>query len=126
MIDPNKSPARAMPRDVRDLMIMAKNSCILVFDNLSYLPSWFSDCLCRLSTGGGFATRQLHTDMNEVLFEEERPIVLNGIEELASRTDLVDRSIIFDLPVIERFRQEREFWERFEAAHPRLLAPCSM
>jgi hypothetical protein len=121
LIDPNASPARAMPKDARDLMILATNSWLLVFDNLSFLPTWFSDCLCRLSTGGGFATRQLYTDVGEVVFDGRRPVILNGVEELASRTDLLDRSIILDLPVIERYRSEREFWNQFEAAQPRLL-----
>ena len=121
MIDPNSSPARAMPRDDRDLMITANNSWVLLFDNLSYLPAWFSDGLCRLATGSGLATRQLYSDADETLFEGQRPIILNGIEELASRTDLLDRSLILDLPLIENYREERLFWRQFEAAHPRLL-----
>ena len=122
MIDPNTAPARAMPKDARDLAIMANNGWVLVFDNLSHLPVWFSECLCRLSAGGGgFSTRQLFSDTDEVLFDGQRPLVLNGIEQLASRTDLIDRSVILDLPVIERFTQEGEFWKQFKAAHPRLL-----
>jgi len=121
ILDPNSSPARSMPKDNHDLMITASNNWVLVFDNLSYLPVWFSDCLCRLSTGGGHATRQLYTDADEIIFEGQRPVILNGIEELASRTDLLDRSILLDLPVIENYRQEREFWLEFEAARPRLL-----
>ena len=79
------------------------------------------DGLCSLSTGGGFAARQLYTDSDEALFEGQRPIVLNGIEELASRTDLVDRSIVLELPLIEQYEPERAFWKRFEEAHSRLL-----
>jgi hypothetical protein len=121
LVDPNTSPTRAMPKEVRDLAIAANNSAVLIFDNLSYLSPTFSDCLCRLSTGGGFTTRQLYTDADEILFDGQRPIVLNGVEELASRTDLVDRSIILELPLIERYEPEREFWKRFEEAHSRLL-----
>jgi len=121
MIDPNESSDRAMPRDIRDLMILARNSWVLPFDNLSYLPPWFSDCLCRLSTGGGFSTRELYTNSEEVLFEGQRPVILNGIEELATRTDLVDRCVLLDLPVLQNCREEREFWKAFDIAHPRLL-----
>jgi len=121
MIDPNASPSRAIPKDLRDLMIAAQNQWILSFDNLSYLPPWFSDALCRLSTGGGFATRELYTNSDEILFEGQRPIVLNGIEELASRTDLLDRSILLDLPAIKNFKEEAKFWEDFSQAQPRLL-----
>jgi hypothetical protein len=30
---------------------------ILAFDNLSGLPPWLSDTLCRLTSGGAFSTR---------------------------------------------------------------------
>ena len=62
LIDPNAAPTRALPREERDLMIAANNGHILAFDNLSGLPSWLSDALCRLASGGSFAIRQLYTD----------------------------------------------------------------
>ena len=121
LIDPNRSPSRAAPRSERDLMITAGNSWLLVFDNLSYLPVWFSDALCRLSTGGGFATRKLYSDSDEKVFEAQRPIILNGVEALPTRTDLLDRSLLLDLPVIDDFKEDQGFWVEFEAARPRLL-----
>ena len=57
LVDPNTASLRSQPRDPRDLMIGAANGWILNFDNLSYLPQWLSDAMCRLATGGGFATR---------------------------------------------------------------------
>ena len=50
------------------------SSARLAFDNLSSVPHWLSDALCRLATGGSFAVRQLYTDDEEVLFEATRPI----------------------------------------------------
>lgn len=123
LIDPSTAPLRSQPRDARDIMIAARNSWCAVFDNLSHLPSSFSDDLCRLATGGGFATRELYTDADEVLFDAQRPLILNGIEELATRGDLLDRSLILNLPAIpeERRRSEREFWAAFKAEQPRIL-----
>jgi multidrug resistance efflux pump len=46
-------------------MIAANNGYVLAFDNLSGLPSWLSDALCRLATGSSFAVRQLYTDDEE-------------------------------------------------------------
>jgi hypothetical protein len=43
----------------RDLFIAASNGHLLAFDNLSDLPPWMSDSLCRLASGGSFAVRQL-------------------------------------------------------------------
>jgi hypothetical protein len=61
LIDPNLAPVRALPREGRDLMIAANNGHVLAFDNLSSLPSWLSDALCRIASGGSFALRQLYT-----------------------------------------------------------------
>jgi hypothetical protein len=38
-------------------MIAANNGHFLAFDNLSGLPNWLSDALCRLATCGSFAVR---------------------------------------------------------------------
>jgi hypothetical protein len=65
LIDPNTAPLRALPREDRDLFIAASNGHVLAFDNVSGLPAWISDTLCRLATGGGFAVRQLYTDQDE-------------------------------------------------------------
>jgi hypothetical protein len=62
LIDPNAAPERALSREERELMIAANNGYVFAFDNLSGLPSWLSDALCRLATGGSFAVRQLYTD----------------------------------------------------------------
>jgi hypothetical protein len=123
LVDPTTAGLRAEPRDMRDLAIAAANSHLVGFDNLSKLAPWLSDGLCRLATGGAFATRELHTDADETLFAFQRPVLLTGIEELAVRGDLADRSLLLDLPAIaEHDRQpERAFWTAFEQAQPRLL-----
>ena len=123
IIDPNTALLRSEPRDVRDLVIAANNSWMIVMDNLSHLEPWLSDALCRLSTGGGFSTRELYTDDEEIIFDSQRPIILTGIEEVVTRGDLMDRSLLFRLPQIkEESRQtEAAFWKRFHAALPRIL-----
>jgi hypothetical protein len=123
LIDPNAAPVRALSREERELMIAANNSHLLAFDNLSGLPNWLSDALCRLATGGCFAVRQLYTDDEEMLFEATRPILLNGIEEVISRPDLGDRAIFLTLePIREAARRpEGELWQEFQIARPRIL-----
>jgi hypothetical protein len=123
LLDPNTAPLRALPREDRDLFIAASNSHVLAFDNVSGLPAWISDTLCRLATGGGFAVRQLYTDQDEVLFDATRPVILNGIEEIVARPDLADRALFLTLDPIpeERRRPEAELWAAFEAERPRIL-----
>jgi hypothetical protein len=123
LVDPNAAPLRAEPNDGRDLMIAANNSWYLAYDNLSHVPPWLSDALCRLSTGGGFATRELYTDQDEVIFDSQRPLLLTSIEEVATRSDLLDRCLIVWLPAIpeDRRRSEAELFEAFRRVRPQIL-----
>jgi hypothetical protein len=65
LIDPCVAPLRGEPRDLRDLMIAASSAWVVAYDNLSSLQPWLSDALCRLATGGGFATRELYSDADD-------------------------------------------------------------
>jgi hypothetical protein len=123
LIDPAVSPLKTLPRNERDLMIHSRNNWIIAFDNLSGLSRAMSDTLCRLSTGGGLSTRSLYSDSDEVIFDAIRPMILNGIDNIASRNDLADRSLLVNLPRIpERKRKlERELWNDFESVKPRVL-----
>ncbi len=123
LIDPCVAPLRAAPRDDRDLVIAASNSWVVALDNLSSVPPWLSDALCRLATGGGFATRQLFTDDEEAIFDVQRPVILTGIEELASRADLLDRALVVHTPVIygDRRRPESQFYREYGAISGHVL-----
>jgi hypothetical protein len=123
LIDPSSAPLRTTPRDERDLMISAQAGWALAFDNLSYLPQWLSDAFCRLATGGGFATRELYSDAEEVLFDAQRPVLFTGIEDLPVSGDLLDRSLRLSLPIIPETQRKPEtlFWREFEAIRPRIL-----
>jgi hypothetical protein len=94
-----------------------------IWQNSIPVPSWISDTLCRLATGGGFAVRQLYTDQDEVLFDAARPVILNGIEDIVTRPDLADRAVFLTLEAIpeERRRPEAELWAAFEAERPKIL-----
>jgi hypothetical protein len=123
LLDPASAPLRSEPREPRDLMIAASNSWVIAYDNLSRLPEWLSDCICRLATGGGFSTRELYSDADEVIFDSTRPVCLSSIEELAIKGDLLDRCLIVTLPAIDEKRRctEKAFWQEFEQEHPKLL-----
>lgn len=123
LVDPNLAALRAEPRDVGDLIIAARNGWIIALDNVSYLQPWLSDALCRLATGGGIGKRELYSDADEVLIDVQRPTVLNGITEVATRADLLDRCIILKLQCIPetRRRTEAELSRLYDAARPRVL-----
>lgn len=124
LVDPSTAPLSSADKmDERDLVICAHNSWVICLDNLSRLDAWLSDALCRLATGGGLRTRTLYTDAEETIFDAQRPVIINGIENVATRGDLVDRSVtIYFNPVKpEQRREESEFWAAFGQARPRIL-----
>jgi hypothetical protein len=121
LMDPGQ--VRRPPKTTEDLMVATRNSYLLVFDNLSGVREALSDDLSAIATGAGFGTRRFYSNYEEALFEAQRPIIINGIEELGSRGDLLDRIIPITLPPISETARETEsdFWERFNAAAPRIL-----
>lgn len=124
LVDPNTAPIRAAPRDDRDLIIAAVNAHCICLDNLSSVPVWLSDALCRLATGGGFASRGMYTDKTEIVLQARKPILLNGIPALTDRPDLASRAMTVKLVAIpdrER-RSEDDVMRAWGVARPRILA----
>jgi hypothetical protein len=124
IIDPHVVEARSRPPSERDLAIAAKHNRIIAFDNLSDITPYFSDMLCRLSTGGGFGVRKNYSDDGEALFNAKRPVILNGISAgIVCRPDLQERTLFVELPTLadEARLTEEEVWGRLEGEHPRLL-----
>jgi energy-coupling factor transporter ATP-binding protein EcfA2 len=121
--DPSTAPLRSTPKELRDLAISANNTWTLAFDNLSDIPVWLSDGLCRLSTGGGFATRTLYSDDEETIFDSKRPVLVNCIDNVIRRHDLADRAIIVELGVIpaENRIPESKFWADFNEDAPEIM-----
>jgi len=124
LLDPSALPLRAVPKDEDALIIAAKSSRIIALDNISTIPRWLSDSLCRLSTGGGISKRKLHTDGDEVIFRAQRPAILNGIGAPVSAPDLLDRCVsvrLAAMPETER-RRERDLCCDLDALRPKILA----
>jgi len=122
LLDPNEAPLRTTPKDERDLFLAARNGWVPTFDNVSRLPAWLSDALCRVSTGGGFSTRTLFSNDEETIFRVRRPVVVTGIGDVTARDDLADRAVTVGLEPIEGGRRDEEGLLRdLEAARPRLL-----
>ena len=123
LVDPSKSPIRSAPKDDRDIFVAAVNSHVIALDNVSRVEPWLSDGLCRIATGGGFGTRALHTDTDEIVFDGARPIILNGIPHLTERPDLAERSITVRLREIGETDRgtEREYWSKWAEAQPQVL-----
>lgn len=123
LVDPHKVTRRRLPREDRDLFIAANNAWVLSYDNVSHIQEWLSNSLCAIATGGGFATRTLHTDQDEMLFDAQRPVIINGVENFITKHDFADRNILLELPFIpaKGRRTETDFRSEFEAQRAGIL-----
>lgn len=123
LIDPSKLKSLSVPKSVGELARVADHHSILFFDNLSKMPMDVSDNLCRLSTGDGFTKRKLYTDDDDVVYELQRPIMFNGINQIITQADLLDRSIPIELERIptDKRKTEEEIWSSFYDDRPYIL-----
>ena len=124
LVDPNENPLRSPPKEERDLLAQAASNRCVALDNLSSLSAWLSDALCRLVTGGGHSARTLYTDLEEISLAVKRPVILNGIEDVATRPDLAERVVQIELETIpdDKRISERQLWQKFDKERPTIFS----
>lgn len=101
LIDPSTCNLRTAPKKSEDLLVAAANNWVVSFNNVSHLSDVQQDDLCSVATGGALSTRELYTTHQEATVTIKRPVIINGIGDLITAQDLVDRCIILELPEIE-------------------------
>jgi hypothetical protein len=123
LIDPSPVPLRKPPRDAESWVTAAAGSWVVALDNMSTVPEWLSDSICRASTGDGDVRRKLYTDGELATFAFRRCVVLTGIDLGALNGDLAERLLPVVLEPINEAdrRDEEDIWPRWSEAHPRLL-----
>ena len=124
LVDPNVVMTLSFPKDVAELVQQLSHHSVTYYDNLSIIPGWISDLLCRATTGSGFSKRRLYTNDDDVVYSLMRAIGFNGINLAAARADLLDRGLIIQTDTIPKGnrRRMRAIWNRFYAIRPQLLS----
>ena len=123
IIDPAIVPVVSTPKTIDDLAVYISKNYVPCFDNIDTISNQVSDLLCIAVTGGGHTKRKLYTDDEEQVMFFQRFIVLNGINVVATRPDLLDRCILLELeriPPNER-KEEKVLREEFEKDKPIIL-----
>lgn len=123
LVDEHSKGDKKPPRKTEDLFIETENVYALRYGNISAITADQSDSLAMLSTGAAFTKRKLFTDRTQARFQARRPVLLNGIGDFITRSDLLDRALLIEmdyLPDDER-KTEEEVWATFKAVQPRLM-----
>jgi RepB DNA-primase from phage plasmid len=123
LLDPSAAPLRSSPKDEETWAVSAAASYVVGIDNISTIPSWLSDAMCRAVTGDGMVRRRLYTDNDVSVLALRRVLVLTSIDAGALRGDLADRILTVELERIDptNRRTDRALNQAWRAAHPRLL-----
>jgi hypothetical protein len=96
---------------------------VVYFDNLSRIPEWMSNLLCRAVTGDAFSKRKHYTNDDDVIYVLMRAIGFNGINLAATKPDLLDRGLIIQTDSIpdDNKRLKSAIWKEFYRIRPQLL-----
>jgi hypothetical protein len=123
LIDPAGPQLRQPPRDLDSWTVAAAGSYVVALDNLSGVPDWLSDALCRASTGDGLVKRALYTDDGLAVVAFRRCVILNGIAFAELRGDLADRLLPVECKRLgdQQRKDDEEIAAAFEAAWPEAL-----
>lgn len=124
IIDPSGAPKRTAPRDIKSWATQAFNSWALCIDNISTVPDWLSDALCRAVTGDGIVDRALYTDDDVVVLEFRRVLAMTTIDAGALAGDLAERLLTIELQLIpdHKRREEADLDSAYADSHPAILA----
>lgn len=123
IVDPSARDVISMPKSTTDLSLVLHNNYLPCFDNIDTISAEKSDILCTAATGGGFSRRKLYTDDEETIYEYKVPVILNGINVVATRPDLLDRSLLLGLERIaeDERKEESQVWDEFNRDKPKML-----
>ena len=123
LVDPSKLSVIIAPKNQEEAVQILEEHYLCTFDNLSTIPDWLSDLISQACTGGGYSKRKLYTDSESIIYQIQRCVVINGINLLISRADLMDRTILLRLERIEssKRREWKALLNEFEESLPYLL-----
>lgn len=123
LIDPSKIEVVSLTRHESDLAQQLGHHNFLFFDNVSDIPDWIADLLCRAITGSGFSKRELYSDDSDVIRYVMANVGINGINIASNRADLLERSLLIGLERISKSnrKQEYDLMAEFELARPKIL-----
>ena len=123
LVDPSPAPIRSSPRDLGQWLTAAAGCWISAIDNISTIPEWFSDAMCRAVTGEGVVGRSLYTDSNLSVSSFRRCVVMTGIATESLRGDLAERLLMIELEPLPKSKRmtDEEIKSRFTEIAPTVL-----
>ena len=126
LVDPNSTLTMSLPKEDVNLKQSLAHNYTSFYDNVSDVKDWQSDVLCRAVTGAGDMKRKLFENDEDIIYKYKRIIGLNGITNVITKADLLDRGIYVEFGEIAREDRKllRIIWRKYLKLKPKLLAFC--
>jgi DNA polymerase elongation subunit (family B) len=123
LIDPDKLELLTIPKDKTEFVQQLYHNYIAVYDNVRKLPRWFSDEICKAITGIGNSKRGLYTNDEDIIYSYKRCLMINGINNSLTESDVLDRSILTEFERIppEQRKEETKIESEYEMMRAKLL-----
>ena len=120
IVDPSPENRNSMPESIDDANIHFFNRYLSNLDNISYIENIMSDNMCKAITGFTHNKRELYSDDGEIILTIKARIILNGITPNVDQTDLIDRSIFYEVKHIPKNEKitEQEFNKKLDSLLP--------
>jgi hypothetical protein len=91
LVDPSVVETRRPPAKDEDWEVTISGQWVVAINSMSTLPDWLSDTICTAIDGSaGNVKRKKYSDQDLSVLQVRRCVVLNSIDRLISRGDLVD------------------------------------
>lgn len=121
--DPSLTESVDLGKSSAELAQILDHHAVPCFDNLTSIPPWAGNMLCRAVTGGAFSKRELYSDDCDILLTFKRAIIITGINIPTHAPDLLDRLLLIELKRVqpEKRVDETTFWARFHVDQPKLF-----
>lgn len=124
ILDPQLPELMTPSSDLTGLNQILDHRWLTIWDNLSRVPHWMPDALCRACTGTGSSKRVHYTNDDDFACQFRRLILITSVGQIFRQPDLLDRTIQLRLRPIdaENRRSEAALLAEFEADRPIILA----
>jgi energy-coupling factor transporter ATP-binding protein EcfA2 len=103
--------------------VRAYHRVVPLWDNLSRISGQVSDSLCTIVTGTAREGRTLYSNSDMSSAPIKRPVGMTAVDIPAGlRPDALERLTVVEVPAIPERTPDSQIQQRFDEAHPRLLA----
>ena len=123
IVHPQSTSLLTLNASEDNLAIALSSRLLTCFDNASGIKPEIADLLCSSVTGGAYHKRELYTTAQERIIPYKSRIIVNSLDVVSRRTDLMERVVLLELDPItpEKRKTAKEVDAVFRSLLPKII-----